>query len=88
MQAVHIQTNGNMISITVDRTHFDGAAFRQIQEYLRPMLRADNSAMTAAELRRLPRTERDAALAAQTAIALKDFEIIGDCPELDESAEE
>lgn len=83
MQAVEIQTNGNIISITVDRSHFDSKAYRQIQDYLRPMLQ--NVPMTAAELRRLPQEERDAILAAQTAIALQDFENVGDCPELDES---
>lgn len=82
MQTLEFKANDNAIIITIDRTALNSLTLGAINDYLQDLMpRPSTPQLTAAELRRLPQTERNAILAQQAA-SDRDYEILDDDQEL------
>lgn len=81
MHSVEFATTDSAVFITIDRANLNNATLEQVSGYLRtliaPIPTAYPSALTASQLRRLPKEERFSILQAQTAL-VQDYEIIED----------
>ena len=91
MQTIEITTSPNVVCITVERAALNSDMLTHITNTLQGLIVADgmpaSRSLTASELRRLPLHEREIILAAQTQIALQDYQNIHGGEELSESEE-
>jgi hypothetical protein len=82
VNAVEFTTTESEIVIRLDRTNVNNRALEEITSYLRPFLAPIPSeyvrALSAKELRRLPKEQRDAIIREQVALLVNDENIEDD----------